>query len=118
VKTATIAMDNYSVETIEVMKELRDARVRAQRNIAACQLLLDRCPNPPKLPRPASDIEPYVIEVNFESIPDPERRKYFLTIPTSFALSKDQVDALIKIGPTLLDEAPEFKEFMESLKSP
>lgn len=118
VKTATIAMDNYSVETIEVMKDLRDARVKAQRNLAACQELLDHCPNPPKLRRLAADIEPYVIEVNFEAIPDPERRKYFLTIPTSFALSKDQVDALIKIGPALLDNAPEFKEFMESLKTP
>ena len=36
-KTATIAMDNYSFETIEAMKELRDMRERAQRNIAACR---------------------------------------------------------------------------------
>ena len=118
VKTATIAMDNYSVETIEVMKDLRDARVKAQRNLAACQEALDHCPHPPKLRRLAADIEPYVIEVNFEAIPDAERRKYFLTIPTSFALSKDQVDALIKIGPALLDNQPEFKEFLESLKTP
>ena len=118
VKTATIAMDNYSVETIEVMKELRDMRVRAQNNIAACRRLLAQCPNPPRLPGLAADIEPYVIEINFEAIPDPERRKYFLRLPTNFALSRDQVDALVRIGPALLDEAPEFKGLMESLKSP
>jgi hypothetical protein len=118
VKTATIAMDNYSVETIEVMKELRDMRVRAQNNIAACRRLLAQCPNPPRLPGLAADIEPYVIEINFEAIPDPERRKYFLRLPTNFALSRDQVDALVGIGPALLDEAPEFKELMESLKNP
>jgi len=118
VKTATIAMDNYSVETIEVMKELRDMRVRAQNNIAACRRLLAQCTNPPKLPGLAADIEPYVIEISFEAIPDPERRKYFLRLPTNFALSRDQVDALVGIGPVLLDEAPEFKDLLESLKNP
>jgi len=116
VKTATIAMDNYSFETIEVMKELRDMRVRAQRNIAACQRLVADCPNVPRLPALAADLDPYVIEVNFEAIPDPRRRKYFLTLPTSFSLSRDQVDALIRIGPELLRAAPEFKELMESLR--
>ena len=118
VKTATIAMDNYSVETIEVMKELRDMRVRAQRNIAACQRRLADCPNAPPVPGLAADIEPYVIEINFEAIPDPARRNYFLAFPTSFTLSRDQVDALIQVGPELLRAAPEFKEFMESLRSP
>jgi hypothetical protein len=27
----------------------------------------------------AADIEPYVIEINFEAIPDPARRNYFPT---------------------------------------
>lgn len=117
-KTATIAMDNYSVETIEVMKELRDMRVRAQRNIAACQRRLAECPNAPRLPGLAADIEPYVIEVNFESIRDAERRKYFLALPTSFSLALEQVDAVIGIGPDLLAAAPEFKELLESLANP
>lgn len=118
VKTATIAMDNYSVETIEVMKELRDMRVRAQRNIAACQRRLTECPNAPRLPGLAADIEPYVIEINFEAIPDPGRREYFLRLPTSFSLSREQVDALIGIGPDLLGAAPEFTEVLKSLANP
>ncbi len=118
VKTATIAMDNYSFETIEVMKELRDMRERAQRNIAACRQRLAACPTAPPLPGLAAEIDPYVIEVNFEAIPDPERRKYFLTLPTSFTLSRDQVDALIQIGPELLRAEPEFKELMRSLGQP
>jgi NTE family protein len=118
VKTATIAMDNYSFETIEVMKELRDMRERAQRNIAACRQRLAACPTAPPLPGLAAEIDPYVIEVNFEAIPDPERRKYFLTLPTSFTLSREQVDALIRIGPELLRAEPEFKELMRSLGNP
>ena len=59
-----------------------------------------------------------MIEVNFEALPDPERRKYFLTLPTSFTLSRDQVDALIQIGPELLRAEPQFKEFLRSLTAP
>jgi NTE family protein len=118
VKTATIAMDNYSVETIETMKELRDNRVRAQRNITACWQRLAECPGAPRLPGFAGDIEPYVVEINFEAIPDPARRTYFLRLPTSFSLTQEQVDALLKIGPELLEAAPEYKELLESLATP
>jgi NTE family protein len=117
-KTATIAMDNYSVETIEAMKDLRAERLRAQKNIAACQRKLDQCPGAPQLPKLAGDIDPYVIEVDFEAIRDPDRRKYFFTLPTSFSLEKDQVQALIDIGPQLLEESPEFREFLQGLGQP
>jgi predicted acylesterase/phospholipase RssA len=114
-KTTTIAMDNYTVETVEVTKELRAERVKAQKNIAACQKKLDQCPGAPQLPKLAGEIDPYVIEVNFEAIRDPERRKYFLTLPTSFSLEKDQVQALIDVGPQLLEETPEFRAFIQGL---
>jgi NTE family protein len=115
VKTATVAMGNYSAETVEVLKELRETRERAQRNLAACQRRLADCPGAPPLPRLASEIEPYVVEINFEAIPDPARRDWFWHLPTSFALTREQVDALLAVGPELLGAAPEFKELLESL---
>jgi NTE family protein len=118
VKTATVAMGNYTVETIEVMKELRDTRVRAQRNVAACQRRLAECPGAPRIPGFAGDIEPFVIEVSFEAIPDPARREHFLRFPTSFALTREQVDGLLGIGPSLLEAAPEWKALLESLATP
>ena len=117
-KTATIAMDNYSVETIEAMKDLGAERLKAQKNIAACQKRLDQCPGVPQIPKLAGDIDPYVIEVNFEAIPDPEQKKYFLGLPTSFYLEKDQVQALIDIGPQLLEQSPDFTAFLEGLGRP
>lgn len=117
-KTATIAMDNYSVETIEAMKDLGAERLKAQKNIAACQKRLDQCPGVPQIPKLAGDIDPYVIEVNFEAIPDPEQKKYFLGLPTSFSLEKDQVQALIDIGPQLLEQSPEFQKFIQGLGQP
>ncbi len=116
-KTATVAMEHYSVETVEAVKDLRDARRQAQKNIAACQKKLDQCAASPQLPKFPAEIDPYVIEVDFEAISDLDRRKYFLSLPTSFALEKDQVQALINIGPLLLNESPDFLDFIESLRS-
>lgn len=114
-KTATIALDNYSVESIEVMKELRESRVQAQNDLAACQRKLDQCPGAPQLPTLPSAIDPYVIEVNFEAIRDKGRREYFLGMPTSFSLEKDQISALIEVGPELLRMSPDYSSFLQGL---
>lgn len=116
-KVATTAMDNYTFETIEMMKELRDARLQAQRAVADCQNILKKsCPAAPPLPRLAGSIEPYVIEINFESLTeDTDRRTYFLSLPTSFSLSRKQVDDLIAVGQELLEKSPEFRRFIRDL---
>jgi len=116
-KTATVAMEHYSVETVEAVKDLRDARRKAQKNITACQKKLDQCPGSTQLPKFLAEIEPYVIEVDFEALSDLDKRNYFLSLPTSFVLEKDQVQALIDVGPQLLNESPDFLAFIESLRS-
>jgi hypothetical protein len=118
VKTATVAMEHYSMETVEAVKDLREARSKAQKNIAACQKKLDQCPGSPQLLKLSAEIDPYVIEVDFDAISDPDKRNYFLSLPTSFALEKDQVQALIEVGPQLLNESQDFKAFLESLTAP
>ena len=116
-KTATISMDNYSFETVELMKELLEERKKAQRAVEACQRALDeRCPGGPRLPSFPVAVDPYVIEVNFESIPEAERRDYFLNLPTSFALTPDQVQSLIDVGPELLDRSLEFRRLLKTLE--
>ena len=65
----------------------------------------------------STELDPYVIEVDFEALSDPDRKKYFLSLLTSFALEKDQVQALVEVGPQLLHESPDFQAFIESLKS-
>ena len=69
-KTATIALDNYSFETIEFMRELATARKQTQTVLTACQQKLDQCPGQ-TLPKLAKSLDPYVIEVNFEALADP-----------------------------------------------
>ena len=100
------------------MKDLRAERIRAQKSIAVCQRRLDQCPNAPPLPKLSADIDPYVIEVDFEALKDPERRDYFHSPPTSFSLTDEQVEKLIEVGPELLRDSLSYQEFLQSLAAP
>ncbi len=118
-KVATISMDNYTFETIEMMKELRNARLQAQRAVTDCQGILKKaCPSAKPLDRLAGGgLEPFVVDINFESLAEnPQRRDYFLSLPTSFKLERQQVDDLVSVGGELLEKSPEFKNFIDSLK--
>jgi len=114
--TATIAMGNYSFDTIEFMRRRLDERLQAARDIASCQALLDaRCPAAPPLPTFPVTLRTCIVDVEFEALADPERRNYFLHLGTNFYLPKKDVDALIGVGGELLRESPGFKSLLDSL---
>ena len=116
-KTATVAMDNYSYESVNRLREALYARVQTQKNDEACASLLSKCPESPKPIPFAANIDPYVIEINFETadqIPG-ENSRYYLDLPTSFKLSPEQVAKLIAIGPKLLQAAPQYQCLLKVL---
>ena len=115
-KTATVAMDNYSFETIELVKDIADAREQALRSVRDCRALLaQRCPA--AAPPPAlKGMTFYIIEVNFENIADPGEREEFLSLPTSFKLDPSVVDRLVQKGGELLRQSPEFKALLKDLQ--
>lgn len=114
-KAATISMDNYSFETVELMKDLEKEALQARRYLADCQGLLDaRCPGGPRLPA-AAPLRTCVVEVNFEAIADPGTRQRFLDLPTTFRLPPADIDALLAMGKRLLDESPAFQRLLRSL---
>jgi NTE family protein len=117
-KTATVAMDNYSYDSVTKLRDALYARVQTQKNDQACAALLSSyCPQAPKPIPFAADIDPYVIEINFEAadqVPGEDPR-YYLDLPTSFKLSKEQVAKLIAIGPKLLQAAPQYQCMLKVL---
>lgn len=109
-------VDSSGAQTIELMKDRRDATIQAQRAFRDCQMLLAQaCPTAPRIPFLGGPIEPYIVEVNFENLPDAMRRNYLLSLPTSFSLSREQVDDLIAVGEELLEKSPEFQRFIRDL---
>ena len=119
-KTATVAMDNYSHDSVTKLREELYARVQTQKNDQACvDLLSAHCPQAPK-PFPfAVDVDPYVIEINFEAISQipGEDPRYYLDLPTSFKLNEEQVARLISIGPKLLQASPQYQCLLKVLNT-
>jgi NTE family protein len=111
-KTATVAMDNYSFESVERLRSTLYERVQNQKNLDECQDLIKKvCNKPSPLHIFQGNIDPYVVEINFKAvsqIPD-EDPNYYLNLPTSFKLNKEQIGKLIGIGPKLLRASPMYQ---------
>ena len=60
-------------------------------------------------------ISTYYVQVSLDNIEDPEERRYFNGIPTSFSLTDEQVDGLIEIGGRLLRKDPELRRLLEEM---
>jgi NTE family protein len=64
------------------------------------------------LSTPERPVKPYFIQVKFDDVKDPEEQAFLNAIPTSFNLTDEQVDALIKAGRELLRENPSWKALL------
>jgi NTE family protein len=105
----TVQINRYNFETVELLRrsvaawgdELRNARCQAAReanNAAIC-----------------SNVNMHLVEINFESVKDPEKRKTLRLMPTSFALPKDAVDQIRSTARELLHDSAEYHEFLQSV---
>ena len=64
------------------------------------------------LSTPEKPVKPYFIQVKFDDVKDAEEKTFLNEVPTSFNLTDEQVDALIKAGRELLRENPIWKELL------
>jgi membrane-anchored protein YejM (alkaline phosphatase superfamily) len=61
------------------------------------------------------EVNIFLIYLDFNSIVNIEKRRYFNSIATSFSLPDDEVDSLISAGHELLQDSPEFQAFVEAI---
>ncbi len=117
-KTATVSMDNYSFETVEMFREMVSDRIKTQEYLKACQERLDQHSTDGfKLaPLAGGQLKLYVVDLSFNNLSDEHEKEFFNNLPTSFALSETDVDKLIEVGGRLLVEHPYFKKFMDDYK--
>lgn len=69
------------------------------------------------LSTPERPVTQYFIRVSFAEVPEGPLRRFLNEIPTSFALSDDQVDKLIAAGRELLRSNAEFRRLLASLQA-
>ena len=70
-----------------------------------------------KMSTPEHEVKPYFIEVSFEQVPDPQLKLFLNKVPTSFNLTQEQVDTLIKSAKDLVRADPEFQQLLSDLAS-
>ncbi len=113
-KTATVSMDNYTFETLELMAEFLDQRRQTQEMLEAVNQWRREAGMPGLSQLPM--IESSLIEVSLEQISDLEERRALLSVPTTLTLPRDVVDELINKGRELLRRHGEFQELIDTLR--
>jgi NTE family protein len=100
-------------ETVNAMSDIQIHRY----NAATLELMSNTLRRWAKaLSTPSRKVMPHFIKVDFRALEDPETRRFFNRVPTSFNLTDEQVDRLILAGRELLRANPEFQRFLAELK--
>jgi hypothetical protein len=98
IRATGVPIDRYSYEQVELLRDF----VRALRRL--------RGPDGQPLA-----VEFYAIDINFDAIADPEEKRYFRNLPTSFVLTNEQVDRLREIAGRLLRQSPDSQRLLRDL---
>ncbi len=113
---ADVPLNNYSFDTLEILRKTVNEFNESMRLISGCKALAAARGAQCALDIPAPhQIEFFPIEVAFEYIAAPQERNWFKNLPTSLELPKETVDKLRAIGRQILSEDLEFKRLMEAL---
>jgi hypothetical protein len=113
---ATVPLDNYSFDTVELLEKTMAAFNRDARLLEACNRLSAKKGAQCALNLPAPHaVEFYPAQVAFEYLADGEERAWFKNLPTTFALPRATIDRLRAVGRRLLGEDPGFRRLLEDL---
>ncbi len=113
---ATVPLDNYSFDTVELLRKTVDEFDTDARLVEDCNRLSARRGAQCALQLPAPHrVDLYPIQVAFEYIASAEERAWFKSLPTNFELPRETVDRLRAVGRRLLNEDPQFQNLLKAL---
>ncbi len=114
---SSVPMSNYSFDTVQQLLDTFKAWGKDEAAYAACKgVLKDQCPAGNMPAPPPSIAETFPIYVGFDQIKDAKEREALLNLPTTFALPKEELDRLRKIGPRILDQSEGYQKLCAELK--
>jgi hypothetical protein len=113
---ATVPLDNYSFDTVELLARTLGEFNTDARLVEGCNKLSaakgEQCAL--RLPAPHK-VDLYPIQVAFDYIAAREERTWFKNLPTSFELPRETIDRLRAAGRRLLGEDPQFQNLLKAL---
>jgi NTE family protein len=114
---ATVPLNNYSTDTLDLLRRTVNEFNESARLVSGCKDLAAargaQCALDIAAPR---QIELFPIEVAFEYIDDAEERAWFKNLPTTLQLPRESVDKLRAVGRRILEEDPNFRKLVQTLR--
>lgn len=112
-----IPISRYNFETVELLKgnfkqwteEIRSRRCAAADSAGGTDPAYSEA-------EPCADIKFYLVEVDFDAVPDKSERSHLMGLPTSFNLPPESVDRLRAAAHQVLTHSPEFQRLLRDLK--
>ena len=109
-------MGNYSFDTIALLQQLMQQWNAQQKQRDDCRAFAkESCPTIDIPPSQAPHIDTYNVNVAFAFLPDPKERNCFYSIGTNFNLPREEVTALINVGPRLLHLSGDYARLVKDL---
>jgi len=66
--------------------------------------------------QPGNQLELYRITVSLSGVAQPEKRAFYMSVPTSLQLPPETVESIRRAASELLDESPDYRRLIESLR--
>jgi NTE family protein len=108
-----VPIDRYSFESVELLKDIV-ARWGMRRELAIAKARLAGA-SEARAERLIPEVSLYAIDVSFDAIEDPQERRYFMDLPTSFVLPPEAVDRLREVAGQLLRASPQYQLLVQDL---
>jgi NTE family protein len=113
-KATGVPIDRYSYEAVELLKDIV-ARWQTIRRLRHEGVLANGADKALASAADVPDIELFAINVSFDELPPGAERDYLNDLPTSFALSGEQVDRLRAAAGSILRASPEYQRLLRAL---
>jgi NTE family protein len=114
-QSASVPIDRYSFETIELMKDRqeiyswrRELLIARARLAGATEAEAEASVSLPK-------VSLHTLDVSFDNMADPKEREYLMNLPTSFVLPAEDVDRLRAAAGHLLRNSQDFQALLRDL---
>lgn len=66
----------------------------------------------------AAPLDMYLIDVSLGAVRDPAERQFLMSVPSTLQLPRESTDRVRRAASRLLDDSPDFRRLLESLRAP
>ena len=106
-------IDHFSSDSVELLKDIAQRWANRRKLDIAEKRLEGMTKAQAEAAVPAISFD--AIDVSFDALADPQERRYFMDLPTSFVLPADAVDRLRAVGGRLLRESRSYQKLLKQI---